>query len=35
MTVRDLNRNSSNIKKGMINVVGQRTTILMGEMRKT
>jgi hypothetical protein len=33
--VRDLNRNSSNIKKGMINVVGQRMKILMGEMRKT
>jgi hypothetical protein len=33
--VQDLNRNSSNIKKGMITVVGQRTTILMGEMRKT
>jgi hypothetical protein len=33
--VRDLNRNSSNIKKGIITVVGQRTTIIIGEMRKT
>jgi hypothetical protein len=35
MTVQDLNRNSSNIKKGMITVVGQRMIILMNEMRKT
>jgi hypothetical protein len=35
MTVQDLNKNNSNIKKGMINMVGQITTILMGEMRKT
>jgi hypothetical protein len=35
MTVQDLNRNSSNINKGMITMVGQRMTILMGEMRKT
>jgi hypothetical protein len=34
VTVQDLNRNSSNIKKGMITMVGQRMTILMGEMRK-
>jgi hypothetical protein len=34
MTVQDLNRNNSNIKKGMIIMVGQRTTILVGEMRK-
>jgi hypothetical protein len=35
MIVQDLNRNNSNIKKGMITMVGQRTTILMDEMRKT
>jgi hypothetical protein len=35
VTVQDLNRNNSNIKKGMIIVVGQRTTILKSEMRKT
>jgi hypothetical protein len=35
VTVQDLNRNNSNIKKGMITVVGQRTTILKSEMRKT
>jgi hypothetical protein len=35
MTIQDLNRNNSNIKKGMIIMVGQRTTILVGEMRKT
>jgi hypothetical protein len=35
VTVRDLNSNSSNIKKGMITMVGQKTTILMGVMRKT
>jgi hypothetical protein len=34
VTIQDLNRNSSNIKKGMITVVGQRTTILMSELRK-
>jgi len=34
MTVQDLNRNSSNIKKEMITMVGQIMTILMGEMRK-
>jgi hypothetical protein len=34
VTVQDLNRNNSNIKKGMITMVGQRMTILMGEMRK-
>jgi hypothetical protein len=35
MTIQDLNRNNSNIKKGMITMVRQITTILMGEMRKT
>jgi hypothetical protein len=35
VTVRDLNSNNSNIKKGMITMVGQKTTILMGVMRKT
>ena len=34
VTVRDLNSNSSNINKGMITMVGQRTTILIGVMRK-
>jgi hypothetical protein len=34
VTVQDLNRNSSNIKKEMITMVGQIMTILMGEMRK-
>jgi hypothetical protein len=34
VTVRDLNSNSSNIKKRMITMVGQRTTILMGVMGK-
>jgi hypothetical protein len=30
-----LDSDSPNIKKGMITRVGQRTTIIMGEMRKT
>jgi hypothetical protein len=30
-----LDSDSPNIKKGMITGVGQRTTIIMGEMRKT
>jgi hypothetical protein len=34
MIVQDLNRNNSNIKTGMITMVGQITTILIGEMRK-
>jgi hypothetical protein len=34
VTVQDLNSNSSNIKKGMITMVWQRTTILMGVIRK-
>ena len=35
ITVQYQDSNSPNIKKGMIFVVGQRTIILMGEMRKT
>ena len=34
VTVQDLNSNSSNINKEMITMVGQRTTIFMGVMRK-
>jgi CRISPR/Cas system endoribonuclease Cas6 (RAMP superfamily) len=30
-----MDSNNPNVKKGMIIGVGQRTTILMGEMRKT
>jgi hypothetical protein len=35
ITVQKRDSNTPNIKKGMITRVGQRTTILMGEMRKT
>jgi len=35
VTVQKRDSNSPNIKKGMITGVDQRTTILMGEMRKT
>ena len=34
VTIRDLNSNSSNIKKGMITMVGQRTTIWMSVMKE-
>jgi hypothetical protein len=35
VAVKKRDSNSPNVKKGMITGVGQRTTILMGEMRKT
>ena len=35
LTILCLDSNSSNKKKGMITMVGQKTTILIGVMRKT